>query len=115
MNSETDSELDFGQKERGSAVLQAEDWFCLDDLLGTLEGEPEAAEVPEGSPAVAHGRPVEELEASLSGIGRSRTPVARLACTSKAAKRAAISARTGSDTGMAATVAERCGPEKGRN
>ena len=47
--------------------MQVEDWFCEDDLVSTLEGELEAAEVSEGAPAAADGRPIQELEAIAVG------------------------------------------------
>src|SRR3954465_10421503 len=59
------------QVERSSAGLQVEDWFCVDDLVSALEGELEAAEVSEGAPAAAYGRPIEQLEA-IPVRGRAR-------------------------------------------
>src|SRR4051812_28845224 len=50
-----------------AAGLQVEDWFCVDDLVSALEGELEAAEVSEGAPAAAYGRPIEQLEAIAVG------------------------------------------------
>src|SRR3954471_23462616 len=58
------------QIERGSAGLQVEDWFCVDDLVSALEGELEAAEVSEGAPAAAYGRPIQQL---AGNAGRDRT------------------------------------------
>jgi len=73
--------------ERGSARLEVEDWFCVDDLVSALEGELEAAEVSEGAPAAAYGRPVEELEAvavgdrTQPGHGGAAAPMAQRVAT----------------------------------
>jgi hypothetical protein len=60
----TRPDLDFIEKWAESpAVLDVEDYFFPEDLVGSLDGEPEPSEVPERAPASPHVGPVEQFEA----------------------------------------------------
>ena len=55
---------DFIEKWADSpAALDVEDCFFREDIVGSLEGEPELSEVPESAPASPHVGPVEQFEA----------------------------------------------------